>query len=356
MKIAGFDIGGANTDLAIVDFDGETHEIKNIAINFEYLPMWSNKDDLEDTLINLIQKTIGASGKIDSLDGIGISMTAELVDAYETKSEGVLDIARKTENIFKNISSEDIPIAFIGTKNVLNMKELKEKPLEIAAANWIATSKIATKISPNSIFVDIGSTTTDIIPIKDGKECAKGRSDYERLSTGELVYTGTLRTNLASFLDEVYFDGKEFNVASELFAITADVYNVLDMISIDDYVCHTCDGAGKTKEESARRISRVLCADLDILSFEDIVEISKYIHKKQVQQISKSLEKVVNEENLDLIITTGLGKDILAKEAANILNLKVKSMDEILTEEECVVAPAIGTAIMAEEYFTNYYK
>jgi len=367
MKIAGFDIGGANTDLAIVDFDNESHEIKNIATNFEYLPMWSNNEDLQDTLINLIERTCGADDEMDSIDGIGISMTAELVDAYETKKQGVLDIAKKTENAFNNITSKskntssksknsdskNIPIVYIGTKNVLSTEDLKINPLEIAAANWIATAKIASKINPNSIFIDIGSTTTDIIPIKEGKECAKGRSDYERLSTGELVYTGTLRTNLASFLDEIHFDGNDFNVASELFAITADVYNILDKITIDDYICHTCDGAGKSKEESARRISRVLCADLDILSFEDIIEISKYIHKKQVQQIAKSLEIVSKRENLDLIITTGLGKDILAKEAANLLNLKTKSMTEILTDKECVVAPAIGTAIMAEEYFTN---
>lgn len=352
MKIAGFDIGGANTDLTIVDFDEGTHEIKNIATDFEYLPMWSNKEYLGDTLLNLIQRTDNADGGIDSIDGIGISMTAELVDAYETKKEGVLDIASKVENIFNNISSKDIPIAFIGTGNVLSMKELKANPLEIAAANWIATAQIAAKIDSNSIFVDTGSTTTDIIPVKGGKECAKGRSDYERLATGELVYTGTLRTNLASFLDEIRFCGKDFNVASELFAITADVYNVLDKISIDDYVCHTCDGAGKSKEESARRISRVLCADLDTLTFSDIVEISKYIHKKQVQQIAKSLDKVAKED-LDVVITTGLGKDILAKEAANTLNLKTRSMGELLTDEECVVAPAIGTAIMVEKYLNK---
>jgi len=43
----------------------------------------------------------------------------------------------------------------------------------------------------------------------------------------------------------------------------------------------------------------------------------------------------------------------LAKKAANSLNLDVESMDEILTDDECVVAPAIGTAIMVEEYLTN---
>jgi len=346
MKIAGFDIGGANTDLAIVDFDENTGEIKKIATDFVYLPMWTDKEDLGEVLINLI----GKIDDINSIDGIGISMTAELVDAYETKKEGVLDIANKVIKIFQPYNIE---VGFIGTEKVLSFKELKNNPLEIAAANWIATSKIATQINPDCIFIDTGSTTTDIIPIKNGKECAKGRSDFERLATGELVYTGTLRTNLASFLDAIEFNEKSYSVASELFAITADVYNVLDKITPDDYVCDTCDGAGKSKEESARRISRVLCADLDILTFEDIVEISKYIHKKQVNQIAKGLEKVVKRENLELVVTTGLGKDILAYESAKKLKLKVISMGEILTDEECVVAPAIGTAILAQKYIKN---
>lgn len=348
MRIAGFDIGGANTDLAIVDFE-KRNKIIDISCDFKYLPMWSNNDDLGNTLFELIQNI----SDIDSIDGIGISMTAELVDAYETKKEGVLDIANKSKEIFNENSSKNIPIAFIGTKKVLSLEELKSNSFDVAAANWIATAQVAAQISPNCIFIDTGSTTTDIIPIKNGKECAKGRSDFERLKTKELVYTGTLRTNLASFLDSISFKGEEYNVASELFAITADVYNVLNKINLDDYVCDTCDGAGKSKEESARRISRVLCADLDILSFDDIVDISKNIHQSQVDQIAKSLKEVVNRENLDLVVTTGLGKDILAKKAAESLNLEVKSMSELLTDEECVVAPAIGTAIMMNEYLEN---
>jgi len=255
--------------------------------------MWSNNEDLGDTLLNLIQKTDDAGEGIDSIDGIGISMTAELVDAYETKKDGVLDIANKSKEIFDNNTSKDIPLLFIGTNNLLSHDELKKNPSQIAAANWIATAQVASKIAKDCIFIDIGSTTCDIIPVKNGVECAKGRSDFERLATGELVYTGILRTNLTSFIDEIHFDGEDFNLSSELFAITADVYNVLDKITPENYVCHTCDGAGKTKEESARRISRVLCADLDILSFDDIVGISKQIHKKQDEKIVKSLEKVV---------------------------------------------------------------
>ena len=338
MKVAGFDIGGANTDLAIIDF--ENGDIKNIEVDFAYLPMWSNNDDLSKVLVDLIENII----PISEIDAVGISMTAELVDAYDTKKEGVLDVVNKCEDTF------NCPIAYVGIDGMMNKEEIIKNPLKAAAANWIATAQIATLFSDNCIFIDTGSTTTDIIPIKNGKECAVGKSDFDRSATGELVYTGTLRTNLASFLDTVKLNDKSYRVASELFAQTADVYMILDLITEDDYVCDTFDGEGKSKIDCARRIARVVCADLEILSMEDIVEMSKYIHQKQIEQIAEGLKQVVETQNLDLIITTGLGKDILDKPAAELLNLNVKSMDEVLTDEECVVAPAVGTAIMMEKF------
>ena len=338
MKIAGFDIGGANTDLAIIDFEGS--EIKNIEVDFAYLPMWSNNDDLSGVLIELIENICPVS----EIDAVGISMTAELVDAYDTKKDGVLDVVGKCEETF------DCPIAYVGIDGMMSKEEIKNTPLKAAAANWIATAQIATLISDNCIFIDTGSTTTDIIPIKDGKECAIGKSDFDRSATGELVYTGTLRTNLASFLEKIELNGKEYRVASELFAQTADIYTVLDLITEDDYVCDTFDGEGKSKIDCAKRIARVVCADLEMLSMDDIVEMSKFIHQKQVEQIADGLKQVVETQNLDLIVTTGLGKDILDKKAAELLGLEVKSMGDILTDEECVVAPAVGTAVMMNKY------
>ncbi|WP_296804538.1 hydantoinase/oxoprolinase family protein [uncultured Methanobrevibacter sp.] len=340
MKVAGFDIGGANTDLAVIDFEGE--EIKNIEVDFAYLPMWSNNGDLSRVLLELIEKICPVS----EIDAVGISMTAELVDAYDTKKDGVLDVVGKCEETF------ECPIAYVGIDGMMSKAEIENTPLKAAAANWIATAQIATLISDNCIFIDTGSTTTDIIPIKDGKECAIGKSDFDRSATGELVYTGTLRTNLASFLDKVKLNGKEYRVASELFAQTADVYRVLDLISEDDYVCDTFDGESKSKLDCAKRIARVVCADLEMLSMEDITEMCKFIHQKQIEQIADGLKQVCEEQNLDLIVTTGLGKDILDKKAAELLGLKVKSMGDMLSDEECVVAPAVGTAVMMNKYWS----
>ena len=116
---------------------------------------------------------------------------------------------------------------------------VKNNPLALAAANWIATAPLAAHIYPDCVLIDIGSTTTDIIPIKNGKECARGRTDLERLGTGELVYTGALRTNVATILDKVPLKNRWVRVASELFAVSADVHLVLGNIDPADYTTET---------------------------------------------------------------------------------------------------------------------
>ena len=74
------------------------------------------------------------------------------------------------------------------------------------------------------------------------------------------------------------------------------------------------------------------------------------LDSEQVKQIADGLKQVSEKQGLNLVITTGLGKDILDAKAAESLGLEVKSMGDILTDEECVVAPAVGTAVMMNKY------
>lgn len=340
MKIAGFDIGGANTDLAIIDFD-DNGNINSIKADFKYLPMWIKNNELGDALKSLLKH------HINEIDAVGITMTAELADAYETKKNGVLDIAGKVMEIFK------VPVGFISINGVIDYSCLLNYPENVAAANWIATSRIASKISEECILIDVGSTTTDIIPIKEGMECAKGRSDLERLATGELVYTGTLRTNLATIVHKVPLDDQWYRVSSELFSISADIHRVLDNIKMEDYTCDTPDRAGISIEDCMRRLSRLICGDLDVLTPSDIKHISRYIYQEQVKQIAEALGEVSKRENISKVVATGLGMEILAKKSVEYLKMDYVGMDSILTKEECVVAPAIGTALLMEDYLNS---
>jgi hypothetical protein len=337
MKIAGFDIGGANTDLAVVDFDEEGN-INDITTDFEYLPMWQENERLSTVLRDLL------GDQVDEIDAVGVCMTAELVDAYHTKREGVLDIAGKVKETF------NLPLGFIGSGGVMSYQELTGNPLNVAAANWVATSRLAGVIEPECIMIDTGSTTTDIIPIKDGEECALGRSDLERLGTGELVYSGTLRTNVAALVDKVPLDGSWYRVASELFAITADIHRVLENITEEDYTCHTPDGAGKSVENSMRRIARVVCSDMNVLTSTDIESLSGFIHLRQAEHIAEALQEVSQRNNISRVVTTGLGMDIIGSMASELAGIPYIGMDQILTKEECVVAPAVGTAVLMREY------
>ncbi len=339
MKIAGFDIGGANTDLAVVELD-ESGDITDIKTDFSYLPMWERKDDLANVLMELLEP-------FGEVDAVGISMTAELVDAYKTKKEGVEDIASKSYDAF------DVPVGFVGLDGMMSLNEVLKDPLKAAAANWIATAPLAAKIKSDAILLDTGSTTTDIIPIKNGSECALGRSDLERLQTGELVYSGTLRTNVAALVETVPLNETMARVASELFAVTADVHMVLGNIKKENYTGVTMDGAGKSIVDCRRRISRVVCGDLEVLSTDDIENIAAYIYSEQVRKISEALKEVSKRNHLYHVVTTGLGMDIIASMACELAGLTYTGMDKILEKEDCVNAPAVGTALLMASYLNK---
>ncbi len=341
MRIAGFDIGGANTDVAVVDFD-ESGNIIDIETDHVYLPMWKKKEELKDTMKEFLRSLGG-----DDIDAVAISMTAELVDAYKTKKEGVIDIAQKSMETFH------VTVGFVGLDGIIDISQLLSDPMKVAAANWIATAPLAAKINSNCILIDTGSTTTDIIPIKNGRECSLGRSDLERLKTGELVYSGTLRTNVAALVEKVPINGKMTRIASELFAIVADVQIVLGNIDLDDYTCDTMDGEGKTVEECMRRISRVVCGDMEVLKPEEIIEIANYIYTVQVEKIAEALLEVSKRNGISNVVTTGLGMEVVGARACEIAGLNYTGMDNILKKEDCVVAPAIGTAILMNKFLRN---
>jgi probable H4MPT-linked C1 transfer pathway protein len=340
MKIAGFDIGGANTDVAVVDFD-ESGNITGVETDFVYLPMWMKNDKLSEALIKLLGICM------DEVDGVGVSMTAELVDAYKTKKEGVIDISNKS------VDSFNVPVGFVSLDGIMELSEVVDNPIMVAAANWIATAPLAAKIDQNCILIDIGSTTTDIIPIKNGKECAVGRSDLERLKTGELVYSGTLRTNVAALIEKIPLDGAVLRIASELFAVTADIQMILGNITEEEYSCDTMDGSGKSIEECMRRLSRVVCGDMDVLNHNEIIAMAEYIYRAQVSKISEALLEVSKRNNITKVVTTGLGMDILGAKACEQAGLEYTGMDKILKKDDCIVAPAVGTAILMEQFIRN---
>ncbi|MBE6486603.1 MAG: H4MPT-linked C1 transfer pathway protein [Methanosphaera stadtmanae] len=332
MKILGLDIGGANTDCTIIEI--ENNEVISMKNNREYFPMWKNNNQLQECLHKLTKDD-------PDIKVVCVSMTAELADGYSSKKEGVLDISNQVMKVF-----DEKEVYFVTFDGLKSYTELQKNPLSAAAANWIGTSELIKYIEKDCIFMDIGSTTTDIIPIKNNKEHASGHTDLERLSTGELVYTGMLRTNLTSIVHAVPIHDKNTRVSSELFSITADIHRILGNISEEEYTCPTPDGNKKDITSCKRRLARLVCADLDTLEDEEIIKLAKYIENEQINQIYDGLKEVVERTKIKTVLITSIGHGNLCEIAANKLDLNVISLEQYLNKKATNVLTAIGAIQM----------
>jgi probable H4MPT-linked C1 transfer pathway protein len=342
VAVIGLDVGGANIKMVFLKTTRNLVEHTNTEIY--YFPLWKNREKLANHLSN-IRRKIKAETKID---GLGLTMTGELSDAYQTKREGVNHILSCAANAFS-----DSPLFVLTVNgNLVNTAEAKTNPLEVAAANWMATGWLVAKKIDTCIIVDVGSTTTSIIPVVDSHVIAAGKTDLEKLAVGELVYTGSLRTNIAAIVTEIPVKNSATRIASELFATSGDIHLVLGNINEVDYNSETADNRGKKQDEALARLARVVCADIEMLSEKEIIEIARYIYEKQIKQIVKGLEQVyLRVKSLTAskipVVATGLGKDFLAKIAAQRLLIKEIIDLEKLTPENWVNAtPAAGVALM----------
>ncbi|HDY73640.1 MAG TPA: H4MPT-linked C1 transfer pathway protein [Euryarchaeota archaeon] len=294
MKIVALDIGGANTKILVWE-DGKSES------QLEYFPFWTEKQRFKDFLSSL---------DLDA-DIVAITMTAELCDVFSSKEEGAQFIADCCFEVFER------PLFLTSHSDLRRHDEIKDFKT-LAATNWLASKYYLEKRFDEGILVDVGSTTTDIIPFGPG---ASGfASDFERLKTGRLLYTGLLRTPANTIVTSVPVNGRLVPVASEYFAITADVYNILWGV---DYTCDTPDGAGKTQGDSLRRVSRLLCAEPDEVK-DEVLGICEYIHDVQVEKIAGAIENAVEDFESEEIIAAGVGRR-LAIEAAK--KIEIDALD-----------------------------
>jgi probable H4MPT-linked C1 transfer pathway protein len=184
---------------------------------------------------------------------------------------------------------------------------------QLAAANWLASADYLRAEYPDAVLLDIGSTTTDVIPLAHF-ESLKGLTDLLRLRNGYLIYTGVLRGNIATLLQSVTLDGVATPVSSEYFAASADAHLVLGHITPAQYSCDTPDKKEKTRTAALRRLARVVCADLDEIGNDGAQQIAGQFWEKQRVLICDHVQRVAAESRTEEIIVAGIGASLFAKE------------------------------------------
>lgn len=336
--IIGIDVGGANTKVATSD---------GSFVQLIYAPLWRNKAIIYDVLAD-VKRGLGG----ERIRRTGAVMTGELCGCFNTKREGVLYIKNAVFDIFESAKFCDIYCTF------RNNSYVDKNPLSFAATNWLASAKFLSEEYKNVIFIDIGSTTTDVIPIVEGKVKAK-RTDLERLKYGELIYSGVLRTGVPHLLKRVRIRGEEYRTSSELFAITADAYLVLGYITNDDYSCekpvnyaYSFAREGEEREDKSRvsamrRLARVVCSDPEEIGVDSAVSIAEQVKEAQIEELIDSMKRIKEKYRLKKVVSAGIG-DFIVKEAADLLNMDFLSLSVLYGKGISAVFPAYAVAKLLE--------
>lgn len=345
-SMMGWDIGGAHVKAAVINTYGEV-----IAVYQQPCHLWKGLDQLQAAVTHILSEAPDWSYQH------AITMTGELVDLFKDREEGVKQIITTMTTILPQKSC----IVFAGFAGFLEPEQINANHYQqIASSNWLAsTSFVAQKVG-TGLFVDIGSTTTDIILLKDAKVQVQGYTDYQRLISKELVYTGVVRTAVMAVSQTACDQGQEIGLMAEYFATMADVYRVTGELNELHDQTETADGAEKTIIASARRLSRMIGSDFAPEELPRWQQFAENIRFQQLQKVQSACEyRIKNEAILKTnpIIGAGVGR-FLVKQLAQVLGYSYLDFTELfpasanqtgLSISDC--APAVAVGCLAAELY-----
>ncbi|HTJ02666.1 MAG TPA: hydantoinase/oxoprolinase family protein, partial [Methylovirgula sp.] len=159
-SIIGWDIGGAHLKAARLE-NGHIVNVVQIAS-----PLWQGIGELHYAL-DQARELLGPA------DRHAATMTAELADAFADRTEGVTKVAEIAEAA---LGTENLRF-YAGHAGLVRPDAVATQTEAIASANWHASAALVARHFSDAIFADMGSTTTDLIPVRDGKVAAFGNSD-----------------------------------------------------------------------------------------------------------------------------------------------------------------------------------
>ncbi len=335
MRIIGLDIGGAN--LKAADNDGTADS--------QPFPLWKQPERLAAALRELLTR-------FAMPDRFAVTMTGELADCFETKADGVSQILAAVEQ-----AAGGTPLTVWQTGGeFVSPAVAREIPLLVAAANWHALATFCGRMVPagSALLIDVGSTTTDVIPLREGCPVPSGFTDFERLQSGELVYTGVRRTPVCALAPQRTPGALPCSLAAELFATTLDVYLTLGDIASAPANCDTANGKPATKSAAIDRLARMFCCDRTELSADAIFRFAETIAAAQVRMIHESITRVLQPmpSPCRQVILSGsghfLGHRAISTHSA-LVTAEIQSLPALLGPEIASAACAFAVARLAAE-------
>jgi (4-(4-[2-(gamma-L-glutamylamino)ethyl]phenoxymethyl)furan-2-yl)methanamine synthase len=334
---AGYDIGGAHLKVALVD-NGVPIVVEQIAC-----PLWRGLDQLDAALDAAHALTKAATVH-------AVTMTGELADVFPDRYTGVARIAA--------IAAAKLgphTLFWMGLRGFGSADDAQHHYDDVASTNFFATAALCARRLRDGVLIDMGSTTTDIIPFADGRPTPRGVTDADRLRTGELVYTGLTRTPVMAVTTHALFQGTWQTLARDPFATMADVRRITCDLPEGVDLHPTQDGRGTSEDESRARLARCFGRDCAAGEEADWAASARFIAELQQRSIHDGALQVLSAQpprGPMSIVAAGIGERI-ALEVARRLDLPAVCFGAMikapkpLTLAATRYAPAVAVALLA---------
>ena len=337
-SITGLDIGGAHLKAAQVSPAGRILTAIQVPCT-----LWLGLEHLRHALAL-------ATARLAPVGRVAITMTGELADLFPDRATGVARLCATVATAMPEAEQH----VWAGRLGFLEPARVPGHETAVASANWLASATLAAERAGQGLFVDLGSTTTDILVMADRDVRAEGMTDRERLATGELVYTGLVRTPLMTLATAAPFAGRWVTLANELFATMADAHRLTGSLPEEADQHATADGQAKTETASAHRLARMIGADFADGSMDDWRRLAGWFVRRQQRRIE---DAVALQESRGLLaadaplVGAGCGRFLLER-LADTLGRPYRDFASLLDVEPpaaawaSTCAPAVAVALL----------
>jgi (4-(4-[2-(gamma-L-glutamylamino)ethyl]phenoxymethyl)furan-2-yl)methanamine synthase len=337
--VIGWDLGGVHVKAALVR-DGRVEAVVQAPCR-----LWRGPAALDETFSQLPAWVREEAAHV-------VTMTGELTDCFADRQDGVTQLSSWAERTLAG----SVRI-YAGRAGLCEPTEAATHAADIASANWHATAALIGRFVPNGLLVDIGSTTADLIPIVGGQPAATGYSDAERLETGELVYTGVVRSHLVALADHAPFRGRRTRLMAETFATTADIHRILGDLPEGADQQHSVDLKGKSIPESETRLARIVGRDHGEGSAGDWRALAMHFLEAQLRMLHDAAALLLSRPDLAAdapLVVCGAGR-FLAERLAGRLGRRALALTDLIAGDLAVegadwastCGPAVAVAMLA---------
>ncbi len=334
--VAGFDIGGAHLKVTRAE-NGRVVAAATVA-----MALWEGLDRLDSALEETRPLFAGS-------DLNAFTMTGELADVFPSRDAGVTTLLEK---ISRHFPASD-RLIYAGRSGFVGLNRAAALAQDVASANWHATAALVAKLAGDALFVDMGSTTTDLLAVSGGVVANQGYTDAERLLTGELVYTGFTRTFLFGVATSAPVRGRITPLMNEYFASMADVHRILGVLKEKDDMHRSADGKEKTVDGSIARLARMVGRDAADLKPGEWLNVARWFSEQQLRMVHDAAFRVAGNLAANApVVGAGTGRPQIRRLTERLERRFVDfadliPADDAAREEASSAAPASAVALLA---------